>query len=285
MFRLVRMTAGASRHALLPLMAFVVLSTSAMAAQPEPWQLGLQPAASPVADRIHEFHTMLLWIITLITIFVLGLLVYVCVKFRASQNPNPSKTSHNTLIEVLWTGIPVLILLVIAVPSFKHLYYMDRIAEPDMTIKVTGRQWYWTYEYPDDEIEFDSYLIAEGDLADGQLRLLEVDNRMVIPAGKNIQILLASDNVMHSFFVPSLLVQTYNTPGRLNETWFRADEPGVYRGQCNQICGTGHAYMPIVVEALSEADYAAWLAGAKDRFASADASVTVATAAGAPAGQ
>ena len=246
------------------MMAFGVLCVStAFAAEPQPWQLGLQDPAGSIAEKATSLHNMLLVIITVISLFVLGLLVYVCVRFRASANPKPSKTSHNTIIEILWTVVPVLILVVIAVPSFQLLYYMDKTKDTEMVIKVTGNQWYWNYEYPDENISFDSYLVDEEDLGEDQIRLLSVDNPMVVPAGTRIKLLVTGNDVMHSFFVPSLAVQIYSIAGRINEAWIDVPEgTKKYYGQCNQICGVNHAYMPIVVQALNEADYAEWLLNA-----------------------
>ncbi len=248
----------------------VVTTGMAWADRPREWQLGMQDAVTPTQEKLAWLHDLLLIIITLITIFVLALLVYVCVRFRESRNPVPSKTSHNTILEVAWTAIPVVILVVIAIPSFQLLYFADRAVEPDMTIKVQAHQWYWSYEYPDEEIVFDSNMVPESELSDGQLRLLDVDNRMVVPVGKKVQVLVTTADVMHSFFMPAFGVQIYGTPGRINETWFQVDKAGVYYGQCNQICGLNHAYMPIVVEALEPAAYDAWLADAKTKFASDD---------------
>jgi len=252
------------------MMAFGVLCVStAYAAEPQPWQLGLQDPAGSIAERATSLHNMLLVIITVISLFVLGLLVYVCVRFRASANPKPSKTSHNTIIEILWTVVPVLILVVIAVPSFQLLYYMDKTKDTEMVIKVTGNQWYWNYEYPDENISFVSYLVDEEDLGEDQIRLLSVDNPLVVPAGTRIKLLVTGNDVMHSFFVPSLAVQIYSIAGRINEAWIDVPEgTKKYYGQCNQICGVNHAYMPIVVQALNEADYAEWLLNAKEEFAS-----------------
>ena len=254
------------------MMAFgVVCVSTAYAAEPQPWQLGLQDPAGSIAERATSLHNMLLVIITVISLFVLGLLVYVCVRFRASANPKPSKTSHNTIIEILWTVVPVLILVVIAVPSFQLLYYMDKTKDTEMVIKVTGNQWYWNYEYPDENISFDSYLVDEEDLGEDQIRLLSVDNPLVVPAGTRIKLLVTGNDVMHSFFVPSLAVQIYSIAGRINEAWIDVPEgTKKYYGQCNQICGVNHAYMPIVVQALNEADYAEWLLNAKEEFASVE---------------
>lgn len=250
--------------------AFLVVSSSnAWAAEPFAWQMGLQEPAGSIAEKADSLHNLLLVIITLISVFVLALLVYTCVRYREKANPKPSKTTHNTVIEILWTVVPVLILVVIAVPSFRLLYYMDDTKQTDMVIKVTGNQWYWNYEYPDEGIAFDSYMIDEEDLEEGQPRLLAVDYPMVVPENTKIKLLVTGNDVMHSFFVPSLAVQTYSIIGRVNEVWI--DVPAgekSYYGQCNQICGVNHAYMPIVVQAVSADEYANWLEGAKEEFAS-----------------
>ena len=249
-----------------------IATNSASAAVPQPWQMDLQPPAGSMAEMATDLHNLLLVVITAITLFVLGLLVYVGIKFRAAANPVPSKTSHNAIIEVLWTVIPVLILVGIAIPSFRLLYYMDRTNETDMVIKVTGNQWYWNYEYPDDGVAFDSYLVDEANLQPGQIRMLSVDNPLVVPENTRIKLLITGNDVMHSFFVPSLAVQMYAFIGRTNEAWI--DVPAgtkTYYGQCNQICGINHAYMPIEVQALPKDEYAAWLVTAKQEFASVDA--------------
>jgi cytochrome c oxidase subunit 2 len=249
-------------------LAGVMSATSAHAAAPQPWQLNLQPPAGSIAEMATDLHNLLLVVITAISLFVLALLIYVGVRFRASQNPKASKTSHNTVIEILWTVIPVLILVGIAVPSFRLLYYTDRTADTDMVIKVTGNQWYWNYTYPDEAISFDSYLVDEADLEAGQIRLLSVDNPLVVPEGTRVKLLVTGNDVMHSFFVPSLAVQIYAFIGRTNEAWI--DVPvgaQTYYGQCNQICGTNHAYMPIEIKAVSKAEYAVWLDKAKQEFA------------------
>ena len=245
------------------------LTDGARAAAPVPWQMDLQPPAGSMAEMATDLHNLLLVIITLISLFVLGLLIYVSFRFRESRNPNPTKTSHNTIIEILWTVIPVLILVGIAIPSFRLLYYMDRTNETDMVIKVTGNQWYWNYTYPDEGISFDSYMVDEADLKPNQTRLLSVDYPMVVPEGTRVKLLITGNDVMHSFFVPSLAVQIYAFIGRTNEAWI--DVPmgsQTYYGQCNQICGVNHAYMPIEVKALSKTEYAAWLKKAKEEFAS-----------------
>jgi cytochrome c oxidase subunit 2 len=247
---------------------YALFAGTADAQYPQPWQLGMQAPASEIKERIHDFHNLLLVIITVITLFVMALLIYVMVRFRASANPTPARTTHNTMIEILWTVVPIVILVIIAIPSFKLLYFEDRTPNAEMTLKVTGHQWYWSYEYPDnDGLQFDSYLVQEADLKPGQLRLLEVDNRVVLPVDTNVRILVAGTDVMHSWMVSSLGVQVYAVPGRVNEMWVRIERPGVYYGQCNQICGTNHAYMPIAVEGVSKDDFKRWLVDAKKKFA------------------
>jgi cytochrome c oxidase subunit II len=250
-------------------LAFVaIFAGTAFASQPQPWQLGFQPSATPVKDFIGSFHNMLLVIITLITIFVLALLLYTMVRFRASANPVATKTAHHTGLEIVWTLVPVIILAVIAIPSFKLLYFVDRTQEAEFTLKVTGRQWYWNYQYPDHgDFQFDSYMVQEGDLKPGQPRLLEVDNRVVVPVGAKIRILMHGSDVIHSWFMPAFGVQNYTMPGRINESWMQVSKPGVYYGQCNQICGVNHAYMPIAVEAVDKATFERWTVEAKRRFA------------------
>ena len=249
-------------------LAPMLAPVAAHAAAPAPWQMGLQAPAGSIAEMATNLHDLLLIVITLISLFVLGLLFYAGIKFHASRNPKPSKTTHNTVIEILWTVIPVLILVGIAVPSFRLLYYMDRTNETDMVIKVTGNQWFWNYSYPDEGIAFDSYMIDAADLKPGQPRLLTVDNPLVVPEGTRIKLIVTGNDVMHSFFVPSLAVQTYAFIGRTNEAWI--DVPAgtkTYYGQCNQICGVNHAFMPIEIKALPKAEYATWLAKAKEEFA------------------
>jgi cytochrome c oxidase subunit 2 len=241
---------------------------TAMLGAPVPWGLGLQPSGGPIKDAISDFNALVFWIIVAITIFVAILLAYCMWKFRAEVSPNPSKTSHNTMLEIAWTVIPVLILVVIAIPSFRLIYYQDRARDAEMTINVQGRQWYWHYQYPDHgNFAYDSYPIQEGDLRQGQLRNLDVDNPLVIPVGANIRILTSGHDVIHSFFVPSLGVQKYTIPGRTLETWIRADRPGIFYGQCNQICGVNHWFMPIVVRAVPAAEFQAWTQEARTRFA------------------
>lgn len=241
----------------------------AMAQVPHPWQMGLQAPHSPVQVEAQALNTFVLYIIIAIAGFVACLLLYVIVRFNARANPVPSRTSHNSTIEILWTTIPVLILIVIAVPSFRLVYFQDRAVAPDMTVKVTGHQWYWEYSYPEQGgLDFQSYMIPEKQLRPDQkgLRQLAVDNPLVVPVGKSVRVLIASADVLHSFFIPSLGVQRYAIPGRVIETWFQVDKPGDYYGECNQICGINHDSMSIQVHAVSEADYKAWLVDAKTKF-------------------
>jgi cytochrome c oxidase subunit 2 len=253
--------------------AVLLAAAPAMASQPQPWQIGMQPAATSVGQRVQDLHELIMWIITGIVLFVAALLAYVIWRYNAKRNPNPSATSHNTTIEVLWTVVPVLILVVIAIPSFQLLYYQDRARDADLTIRVTGFQWAWQYDYPDHgNFTFESRMVQDrAELRPDQPWLLGVDNEMVVPVGKVVRILTTSRDVIHSFFMPAFGVQKYNIPGRTLETWFRVDRPGVYYGQCNQICGVQHAYMPIAVRAVPEAEFNAWVEQARTRFASADA--------------
>ena len=266
------MSARFMRYLLLSSFTFVVFGLSvAGAAQPEPWQIGLQEPAGSIAQKATDLHNLLLVIITLISVFVLGLLVFVGWRFRRENNPKPSKTTHNTVIEILWTVVPVLILVVIAVPSFRLLYYMDETKNAEMVIKVTANQWYWNYEYMDEQISFDSYMLKDDELQPGQPRLLSVDNPLIVPDNTKIKFLVTGNDVMHSFFVPSLAVQTYAFVGRSNEVWIDVP-PGekTYYGQCNQICGVNHSFMPIVVKALARDKYEKWLLEAKKDFALSD---------------
>ncbi len=246
---------------------------------PTPWGLGLQASGGPVKTAISDFNTLVLWIIVAITIFVLGLLGWVVYRYRAEVNPNPSRTSHNTVLEIAWTVVPVLILLVIAIPSFRLIYFQDRARDADLTITVQGRQWYWHYAYPDHgNFAFDSRPIPDDEIKAGQIRSLSVDEPLVVPVGANVRVLTTGQDVIHSFFVPSLGVQKYTIPGRTLETWFRADREGVFYGQCNQICGTNHWFMPIEVRAVAPERFQAWVNEAKTKFAQADGAQPVAAA-------
>jgi cytochrome c oxidase subunit 2 len=249
-------------------LAVMLLGGGAFADQPQPWQLGMQAPATPITERIHAFHNELLVIIFVISLFVFGLLLYIMIRFNARAHPAPSRTTHNTLIEVLWTVIPVLILVTIAIPSFKLMYYMDRVPDSKMTIKITGHQWYWEYAYPDQgNFSFNSNLIADKDLKPGDKRLLEVDNPLVIPVDTTIRVQVAGSDVIHSWFMPSFGVQEYAVVGRLNEAWMRVNNVGTYYGECNQICGVNHAMMPIKVVVMNQADFDKWVAQAKTAFA------------------
>lgn len=227
--------------------------------QPKPWQIDFQPAASVNMEKIANFHDALVIIITVITIFVLGLLAYVCIRFREKANPTPSTVTHNTLLEIVWTAIPVVILIAICIPSIKIMYFNDRTEEAEMTLKVIGYQWYWGYEYPDSNIAFESYMIKDQDIKPGQVRLLEVDNRVVLPVDTNIRIQTTAADVIHAWAIPAFGVKMDAVPGRLNETWVRIEKEGVYRGQCSELCGAYHAFMPIVVEAVSKEKFAEWV--------------------------
>jgi cytochrome c oxidase subunit 2 len=235
---------------------------------PRPWQMGLQEAATPSMERIDALHDLLLVIITLICVLVLALLAYVVFRFNERRNPVPSKTAHNTVVEVIWTVVPVLILVGIAIPSFKLLYFTDRAVDAEMTIKAIGRQWYWSYEYPDNgNFTFDALPVADEDLEPGGYRLLETDNRVVVPVDTTIRILVTGGDVLHSWAVPSFGVKTDAVPGRINETWIRVEREGVYYGQCSELCGVGHAFMPIAVEAVSKEEFARWVEEAQQNFA------------------
>ncbi len=247
--------------------ALAPVAASAGLGQPSPWQLGFQQSATPIMDTMVWFHDFLLYIITGITLFVLALLVIVILKFNARANPLPSKTTHNALLEVAWTVIPVIILVAIAVPSFRLLFAQQTIPPADIPIKATGKQWFWTYDYPDAGIVFDSLMIQEADLKPGQPRLLAVDNEVVVPVNKVVRVQVIGADVIHAFAVPSFGIKIDAVPGRLNETWFRATREGVYYGQCSELCGKDHAYMPITVRVVNDGEYAAWLAQAKQKFA------------------
>jgi cytochrome c oxidase subunit 2 len=255
------------RLAVFAILATAVLPVAASAAEPRPWQLGMQPPATPVNEQLSAFHDELLVIIFLISGFVMALLLYVVVRFNHRRNPVPSRTTHNTWIEILWTVIPILILITIATRSFKLMYYMAEIPKPDLTIAVTGHQWYWTYSYPDQGgLTFDSNVITDADLKPGQKRLLDVDNPLVVPTGENVEVRVTSTDVIHSWFLPSFGVQEYAIIGRNNESWFNIRHPGSYYGECNQICGVNHGFMPIKVVAMSKDDFRHWLVGAKKKF-------------------
>ena len=232
--------------------------------QPSPWQLGLQDAASPVMVDIVWFHDFLLWIISAIVLFVLVLLAVIVLRFNARANPTPSRTTHNSFLEVAWTIVPVIILVAIAVPSFRLLFLEVDNPKPDLTVKATGKQWFWSYSYPDNgDFEFDSLLVADKDLKPGQPRLLTVDNDLVVPVNKVVHVLVTGADVIHSFAVPSFGIKIDAVPGRLNDTWFKATSEGLYHGQCSELCGKDHAFMPITVKVVSEAEFNDWVAKEK----------------------
>ena len=254
------------------LIAYTLLSLlvcgQLVAEQPKDWQLGFQKSASKSMSDIVLFHDyMLLPIITAITVFVLFLVIYACIRFRATKNKIASQTSHNTTIEILWTLVPCLILIIMAVPSFKVLYSQDKVPPADVTVKAIGYQWYWGYEYPDENIIFDSYMIEDKDLKANQPRLLSVDNEVVVPVNKNIKVLITANDVLHAWALPSFGVKRDAVPGRINETWFKADRTGTFYGQCSELCGIKHAFMPITVRVVTDEEYKKWLLEAKEKFA------------------
>lgn len=245
------------------------LFASAAAAQPVPWQFGFQPAATNMMARVTSFNDFLLILMTGVTLLVMILLLIVMVKFNKTANPEPSKTSHNTLIEVVWTVLPILILVVIAIPSFRLLYDQVEIPQADMTIKATGYQWYWGYEYPDhDDITFDAIMVETEDLKKGEPRLLTTDNAMVVPVNTTVRMIVTAADVIHNWAMPAFGNKMDAVPGRLNETWFRAEKTGTYYGQCSELCGIRHAFMPIMVKVVSKEEFAAWVKYAKIEFAS-----------------
>jgi cytochrome c oxidase subunit II len=270
-----RVMPGLSRLSATALIFGILLASAGSAfaglGQPTPWQLGLQEAASPVMEDINSFHNFVLWIITAVTAFVLILLLIIIVRFNARANPTPSRTTHNTLLEVMWTIVPVIILLLIAVPSFRLLFLQLDVPKPDLTVKATGKQWFWSYSYPDNgNFEFNSLIVAEKDLKPGQPRLLTVDNELVVPVNKIVHVLVTGADVIHSFAVPSFGIKIDAVPGRLNDTWFKATREGLFHGQCSELCGKNHAFMPISVRVVSESDFNTWVNAAKQKYAGAD---------------
>ena len=257
--------------------ALLAFAAHPAAALPRNWGTGLQEAASPVMEQIETFHTELFWIIVAVCLFVLALLVWIVIKYRAGANAVPSKVHHNTLLEVAWTLIPVIILVVIAIPSFKLLYLEATIPKPDVTIKAIGKQWFWTYEYPGSAAGFtyDSLGLSDADAKKaGKPRLLGVDNPIYVPVGKVVQVETAGADVIHSWAMPEMGVKMDAVPGRINHTWFKPTKTGVFYGQCSELCGARHAYMPIELHVVSDADYAAWLAEAKKKFAALETGAT-----------
>jgi len=272
--RLIQHLSGVCGLGLFASLAAARLAQAAVAGHPVEGQVGFQEAVTPIASEIHFFHdAILLPIIVIISLFVLALLIYVIFKFNERANPVPSQTTHHTGLEVAWTVLPVMILVVIAIPSFRLLNHQLIMPKADMTVKVTGKQWYWTYDYPADQnggFEFDSTMKADADLkpAEGDIRQLSVDNEAVVPVGKTIRLQVTAADVIHSFVIQSFGVRIDAVPGRLNETWFKADREGLYYGQCSKLCGKDHAYMPIAFRVVSEQQYADWLQTAKQKFAS-----------------
>ena len=262
------------------ILSFFLMADKALAEDvPQPLQLGFGDPATPQMERILAFHDdLLMWVITAIVIFVTALLIWVIARYNAKANPEPSKTTHNVPLEVIWTVVPVIILIIIAIPSFKMLYYLDRTENPELTLKVTGHQWYWSFEYQDylgeshSDIAFDAYMLKDDELdpAKGHKRLLSTDNPVVLPIDTNIQILVTASDVIHSFTIPAFGFKKDAVPGRMNETWFRIDKPGTYYGQCSEICGKDHAFMPVEIKAVSKEEFEQWLIEAKDKFAAID---------------
>ncbi len=239
---------------------FLALSISCFASEPTPWQMMLQTPASPLMEELYWFHNFLLFVITAIVAVVLALLSYVCIRYRAKRNPTPATFSHNIAIEIVWTVIPVIILIIIAIPSFRILRLAEKAPPADMTVKVVGYQWYWTYNYPDhDNISFDSNYIPKANLKPGERRLLEVDNRVVIPENTTVKFLITAGDVIHSFAIPALGIKTDAVPGRVNQTWTRIAKKGVYYGQCSELCGVNHGFMPIAIEVVSKEDFTLWV--------------------------
>nr|WP_255696159.1 cytochrome c oxidase subunit II [Shinella sp. NM-101] len=270
----------------------LLFASTAFADQPMPWQKGLQPAATSIMEDVRGFEQYTLWFIVPITLFVLLLLIIVVVKFRESANPVPSRTSHNTLIEIIWTVGPVIVLLFLAVPSFQLLTkQLAPTEEPELTIKATGYQWYWGYEYQtgDSPLSFDSLLLQDADRAAAGKedravypRLLTVDNEIVIPVGKHVRLLVTAADVIHSFAMPSFGVKIDAIPGRLNETWFKADREGLFYGQCSELCGKDHAFMPIAIRAVSQEKFDTWLAAAATNVGEANKALMASVEGAAP---
>ena len=272
------LTAGVGLVALI-----MAALTPASAQMPKPWQMNFQPPATPVMERLYAFHTLLVVIITVISVFVLGLLLFAIVRFREARNPVPSRTTHHTLVEVVWTVVPVLILVVIAIPSLRILYYSDRVESADMTLKAIGHQWYWSYEYPDNgNFTFDALLKPKEELAQGEPYLLATDNHLVLPVQTTIRVLITADDVIHSWAVPSFGVKRDAVPGRINESWIRIEREGMYYGQCSELCGKDHGFMPIAVEAVSKEKFQDWVNKAKSKFSKVDGTPTSVAAATVP---
>ena len=247
-------------------------SAPALANKPEPWQLGFQEAATQNMSMITDFNNFLLILMTAITVFVLGLMVFVMLRFNSKANPNPSSTTHNTLVEVVWTVVPIIILVVIAIPSFRLLYFQRDIPEADMTVKAVGYQWYWGYEYPDHgDFAFDSLMLSDEERGD-QPRLLATDTAMVVPVDTTVRVVVTAADVLHAFAMPAFGLKIDAVPGRLNETWFKAEKTGTFYGQCSELCGIRHAFMPIRIEVVSKEEFAAWVKDAEAEYAQIESS-------------
>lgn len=269
---------GRGRVAVFAAAALLAMTGLALAAQPSPAGIDFQAAASPIKEEIRWFHhTILLPIITVTSLLVLGLLIYVSARFNAKANPTPSQTSHNTTLEVVWTVVPIVILIIVAIPSFQLLYREQTTPPADLTVKVTGYTWYWGYEYPDHGgFRFDSYMLDDaqraaavraGRPAQETPRLLAVDNEMVVPVNAVVRVQVTANDVIHAFAMPAFGIKVDAVPGRLNETWFKATRPGVYFGQCSELCGKDHAFMPIAIRVVSREEFASWVTDARRRFA------------------
>ena len=257
---------------IIKILFFLIISTSAFANEgiSENWQLSFQQPATDLMSDIISFHSYILMpIITGISLLVLGLLLYIMFRFNSNRNQIASTTTHNTVIEILWTVIPVILLIIIAIPSFRLLYVSETIPKADLTIKAIGNQWYWTYEYPDfDDISFDANMLLEHELSDPKLRLLETDTQIVVPVDKVVKLQITSADVLHAWTIPAFGVKMDAVPGRLNETWFKANKEGIYYGQCSELCGPKHAFMPINVKVVSDKEFEEWLNFAKSEYAS-----------------
>ena len=265
----IALSAGAAMVSIMVSIPASIGTAWAGLGQPSPWEMDLQDSASPVMADVAGFHFFLLWVIAAISAFVLALLLIVILRFNVRANPAPSRTTHNTPIEILWTIVPVIILAVIAVPSFRLLFVQLEVPTPDLTVKVTGKQWFWSYSYPDNgNFEFDSLMVQDKDLKPGQLRLLTADKEMVVPVNKVVHVLVTGADVIHSFTVPSFGIRMDAIPGRINETWFKATSEGVFYGQCSELCGKDHAFMPIAVHVVNQNDFDTWLNSAKQKYGS-----------------
>ena len=244
---------------------FVFYAQILHADAPKAWALYFQEPATPIMSYLKNFHDHLLWLSFGIAGFVTLMIALIIFKFRAKKNPNPSKFVHNTKLEIFWTLIPTLIIMILAVPTFKIMYVMDHVPPADLTVKVTGHQWYWSYEYPSSKIAFDSYIIKDEDLKPNHIRLLSVDRPLVVPVDSVVEVLLTSTDVIHSWAIPSFGLKKDTIPGKLNQTWFKVIKEGTYYGQCSELCGLGHGFMPIQIEVVSKEVFAKWVESQKQK--------------------